>query len=157
MYCKGRRKALALAIKFSEESPLSRAIKCCCWKTGVFKECELEFLFLSPLFHLHSAKAFVMRRAFHSYQVKCNKLVSNSLPLKWVFFQHLMVINREGCQSPSMLLALGFLLFSCGRESSWVGVWKLLQGATVRYHSVAKVASWLSASSNLSGQFPLGK
>lgn len=111
------------------------------------------------LFHLHGVKAFVVRGTSQSYQVKCNKLVSNSLPLRWTNFWHLMVINMEGCPSPSMLLAAqGFLLFGYSRENSWVGVWKLPLRAAVRYYLVAKVASWLSASSSLRGaMFPLGK
>ena len=70
-----------------------------------------------------------------------------------------MVIDMEGCPSPSTLLvAQGFLFFSYGRENSCVGVWKLPLGAAVRCYLVAKVASWLSASSNLPGaMFPLGK
>ena len=68
-----------------------------------------------------------------------------------------MVINMEGCLSPSTLLASqGFLFF--GRENSWVRVWKLLLGAAFRYYLVAEVASWLSASSNIPGaMFPLGE
>ena len=70
-----------------------------------------------------------------------------------------MVINMEGCPSLSLrLVAQGSPLFGCGRENSWVGVWKLLLGAAARYYLVAKVASWLRASSNLPrAMFPLGK
>lgn len=65
-----------------------------------------------------------------------------------------MVISREGRQSLSVLLVtLGFLLFDYGSENSWAGVWRLLLGATVRYYLVAKVASWLNASSNYSRLF----